>query len=170
MCRREFIAYGGTALTAAVAGCSSGDDGGDDDGDGSDETEETETPVTAPSSGENYENLTYTIDESGEEVSRSSGYSRSMDEYNFFGYLTVGPEDCYTSGVTDVSITEELAEVRVAPVEKDDAPEECSGTVVQHRFTVSMTIPEVDPERRVVIVEDHEDGEKTLYDSENSGF
>lgn len=164
MNRRRFLS--GTALGAvgAVAGCIHGGDGGGEDG-GDDES----TNEPAPQSGVNYQNLSYEITERGEDVMGSVGHSYVMGQYELFGSFTVGPEDCYTSAVIDVSVTEETAEVLVGPVKKDGAPEECSGPVVEHAFTVSFE-SDISAEQYLLKAEDHEEGEIVVHDSEDSGF
>lgn len=161
MNRRRFLS--GTALGAvgAVAGCLHSDDGDGEDG------ESTTEPV--PQNGETYRNLTYEITEVDEDVMAGVGHSYAMGQYQLFGSFTVGPEDCYTSAVIDISVTEETAEVLVGPIKKDDAPDECSGRVVEHGFTVSFE-SEINADQYLLKAEDHEEGEIVVHDSEDSGF
>lgn len=162
MKRRRFLS--GTALGAlgAVAGCVHGDDG--EDGGNGDSTNEP-----APQNGEGYQNLNYEITEVDDDVQGAVGHSYMMGQYELFGSFTVGPEDCYTSAVVDISITEETAEVVVGPIKKDDAPEECSGRVVEHAFTVSFE-SEINAEQYLLKAQDHDEGEIVVHDSEDSGF
>lgn len=167
----------------AIAGCLHGDDGGtggdesddgdggssdgggssSDDGAGSDGGPATAEP--APREGEDYRNLSYEITEEGEDVSGTVGSIYNTGNYTLMGSLTVGPADCNTSDVVEMAVSEELAEVLVAPVGRDDAPAECSDAVVEHAFQVTFE-SEFNASRILLKADDYEDGEVVVYDSD----
>lgn len=160
MNRRRFLSSTALGAVGAVAGCLHGDDGSDD---GPPERE------PAPRSGQNYGNLTYEITEVDDDVQGAVGHSFRFGTYELFGSFTVGPEDCYTSAVVEVSVSEEVAEVLVAPIEKDDAPQECRGTVVEHGFKVAFE-SEITAQKFLIKAIDNEGDEITVYDSTESGL
>ena len=168
MNRRTFLA--GTALgTVALAGCAgelgsengndTGEEAGDDSGTGSgpDATPENDR-------SRSYTDLSYEITGEGEDLRTGSGLTRGGNNFSLSGSFTVGPEDCFTSDILSISVTESAVDVLVGPVERDDAPEECTGTVIDHSFEVSFQ-SSVNPDRYLIRAEDHEEGEVVIYDS-----
>jgi hypothetical protein len=172
MNRRTFLA--GTALgTVALAGCAgelgnengsengndTGEEAGGDSGTGS-------GPDATPENNRSrsYRDLSYEITGEGEDLRTGSGLVRGGNNFSLSGSFTVGPEDCFTSDILSISVADGVVDVLVGPVERDDAPEECTGTVIDHGFEVSFR-SSVDPDYYLIRAEDYEEGEVVVYDS-----
>lgn len=156
--------------TADADADADGDAGGETADDSAEDTGEVGDDVdgvlSVPASGDNYETLTYEVTEVDEYIFQQVGYTHNAGSYTLNGKLMVGENDCFTSGLTDITVTGELLEVWIQPVERDGAAESCSGPIVEHQFEVRLdyTVPgSVD--RILIKADDYEDGEITVYDS-----